>query len=82
MALKKSELNILKLKVGDKIWVKVGAECDDNRHKVAKKLKATVVGLYPRWFRVRVDCKSSSYHTCFNYISCYQQSKELMYEVV
>ena len=82
MALKKSELNILKLKVGDKIWFKIGTECDEDRHKVAKKLKATVVGLYPRYFRIRVDCKSGSYYTCLNYISCYQQSKKLIYEVV
>lgn len=82
MALKKKELNRLKLKVGDKIWVRIGTECDDDRCKVAKKVKVTVVGLYPRWFRVRVDGKSGSYYTGINYISCYSQSKKMIYERV
>lgn len=82
MALKKNELNRLKLKVGDKIWLRVGTEYDEDRHKVAKKIKATVIGLYPRWFRVRVDGKSGSYYTGINYISCYSQSKKLICERV
>lgn len=86
MALKKKELNRLKLKVGDKIWVRIGTECDDDRCKVAKKVKVkvkvTVVGLYPRWFRVRVDGKSGSYYTGINYISCYSRSKKLIYKRV
>lgn len=45
MALKKSELNILKLNVGDKIWFKIGTECDEDRHKVAKKNKSNCCSL-------------------------------------
>lgn len=81
MALKKAELNTLDLKVGDKIWVKVGTECDEERNKQRKMSKAIVVGLYPRWFRVRFDYKGGSFYVGMNYISCYCNGK-LIYERV
>lgn len=66
MALKKTELNILGLKVGDEIWIKVGSEC-----KVRKRTKATVVALYTRYFLARLDYKGGSFYMGINYISCY-----------
>ena len=82
MALKKTELNILGLKVGDKIWIKVGTECDEERHKVRKKAKATVVALYARYFLVRLDYKCGSFYMGINYISCYRYNSKLIYERV
>ena len=82
MALKKTELNILGLKGGDKIWIKVGTECDEERYKVRKKAKATVVALYTRYFLVRFDYKGGSFYMCINYITCYRYNSKLIYERV
>lgn len=82
MALKKTELNILGLKVGDKIWIKIGTECDEEQHKVRKKAKATVVALYARYFLARFDYNSGSFYAGVNYITCYRYNSKLIYERV
>lgn len=67
--LKKNELNILNLKVGDKIILQTEAEYDEDGRRVTNEVKATVVELYTRFFRAKICGKSGKYYTCVNYIS-------------
>lgn len=65
--LSKNELNLLKLKVGDKLIAGIGNEYDDNGHRISKEVKAVVVELSERgWFRVRTE---KGYCVCIPYIS-------------
>lgn len=77
MVLKMNEINILKLKAGDKLWVTTSVESDDKRKK---QVKATVIRLYARYFLARIDCKTGSYNRAINYVTCHKNSSRLIYK--
>ncbi len=74
-------VNILGIKKGDIVEITKFGEYDGNT-EYCVKIKAPVVQVSGRWFRVFVKCRLGGYFTCINFVDTYMGGKKLCYRVI
>lgn len=74
-------VNLLGIKKGDIVEIIKFGEYDGNT-SYCVKIKAMVVQVSRRWFRVFIKCKLGGYFTCVNFVDTYDGGKKLCYKVI
>lgn len=75
------KINLLGIKEGDIVEIIKFGEYDGNT-EYSVNIKAPVVQVSRRWFRVFVKCRLGGYFTCVHFADTYNGGKKLCYRVI